>query len=169
MNQKIILINPEDASEQEVSSWRERHAARGVVTDSEGRVALLSVERDGYYKLPGGGINEGEEKVAAFKRECLEEIGCDVEVVLELGVVEEWRKIYELRQFSYCYVGKVIGEKGEPNLEPDEAEKGFKVIWVGLEEALRLLENSKTDSPEGDMYIRTRDVAIVKKFLESKK
>ncbi len=39
----------------------------------------------------GRGIEEGEDNIEALKRECMEEIGCTITNVRELGVIEEYR------------------------------------------------------------------------------
>ncbi len=164
---KIIFLNPENASEEEVKSWKVREAARGVVVDEEGKVGVLHVSKNNYYKLAGGGIDEGEDKVEAFKRECLEELGSNVEVVGELGEVEEWRKIFLLKQISYCYIGKIIGEKGVPNFTESELENGFEIVWLEPKEALEKIQNAIPSNFEGAEYIKKRDVAIMEKFLKS--
>lgn len=159
--EQILLLNPEHATEAEVAQFTVREAARAVVFDADGNVALLYVGRDEYYKLPGGGIDAGESKEEALRRECLEEIGCDVEIVRELGTIIEYRKMFNIKQISYCYAAKVIGEKGEPKYTAHEIERGFKKLWVPYEEALRLMRESKAKSPEGAMYIVPRDVAVL--------
>lgn len=158
---QLLLLNPENASEEEVLEWPLREAARAVVIDNDGLVALLHVSKENYYKLPGGGLDESEDKNAALRRECLEEIGCDVEVIRELGTVLEYRKIFGLRQISYCYVAKVTGEKGAPSFTQKEESKGFQVVWLHLAEAKKALDNSKSTTPEGDLYIVPRDKVIL--------
>ena len=94
----IKLINPENVSEEEVKKYRVREAGRAVVVDENGMIALLHVTKENYYKLPGGGIEDTEDKMIALKRECKEEIGCDVEVIGEVGTIVEYRKICTLKQ-----------------------------------------------------------------------
>ena len=81
--EQLLLLNPEYASEEEAAQYPVREAARAVVMDAENNVALLRVANKNYYKLPGGGIEVGEDRISALKRECLEEIGCSIEVVGE--------------------------------------------------------------------------------------
>lgn len=166
MQKQIKFLNPENATEEEVSTWKVREAARGIVIDNEGKVAMLHVSKNNYYKLPGGGIDEGEDKETAFKRECMEEIGCAVDIMGVLGVVEEWRKIFELKQISYCYIGKVVGEKGKPNFTESELLNGFEIVWVEKSEALEKLLNAVASNFEGEEYIKPRDVAIVEEYLK---
>jgi 8-oxo-dGTP diphosphatase len=53
--------------------YRERQAARAVLFEKEGRVAIINVTNKNYHKLPGGGIDPGENAEKALKREVLEE------------------------------------------------------------------------------------------------
>lgn len=48
----------------------------------EGRLLVTVNNHDGteFYLLPGGGQEWGEDRVAGLRRECSEELGCDVEV-----------------------------------------------------------------------------------------
>lgn len=161
----IRIINPENVSEEEVKSYRTREAGRAVVFDDDNKVALLHVANENYYKLPGGGIEEREDKIIALYRECQEEIGCNVEIIKEIGSIVEYRKIFNLKQTSYCYLVKVKGEKGAPEFTNDEKEKGFEQVWLTYDEAIKALKESVATSVEGGEYIVPRDLA----FLEESK
>jgi 8-oxo-dGTP pyrophosphatase MutT (NUDIX family) len=158
---QLLLLNPEKATEEEVKSYRIREAARAVVTDAEGKIALLHVSNENYYKLPGGGLEGTEDRLVALKRECQEEIGCDVEVTEEIGSIVEYRKIFNLKQTSYCYLAKIEGQKREPNFTDSEIEKGFKIVWLTYEEAKRSLTECSPTTFEGSAYIIPRDTAIL--------
>jgi 8-oxo-dGTP pyrophosphatase MutT (NUDIX family) len=161
----IKTINPENVSEEEVKSYRTREAGRAVVFDENNNVALLRVTKENYYKLPGGGIEEGEDKEMALYRECKEEIGCDVEIIKEIGIIVEYRKIFNLKQTSYCFLVKIKGSKGIPDFTDSEKEKGFEIVWLPYEEAVKVLIDSKAVSVEGGSYIVPRDIT----FLEEAK
>ena len=137
-----------------------REASRAVVFDSDNKIPLLFVSKYNYHKLPGGGIEKGEGKIAACKRELLEETGSTIEITGELGEITEYRSKFNLFQTSYCYIGKVL-KKGKLNLMPDEIEEGFELIWVSLEEAIELINNDKPSNYEGK-FIKERDL----RFLE---
>ncbi|MEK7564351.1 MAG: NUDIX domain-containing protein [Patescibacteria group bacterium] len=160
----LKLINPENVSEEEVKSYPVREAVRAIVVDEDGKIALLHVTEKNYYKLPGGGIEKGEEKIIALKRECLEEIGCDVEVINEIGIIVEYRKLLNprnLKQTSYCYLAKIKGEKGIPEFTESEKRNGFEGIWLTYDEALKALTESQALNNEGKYYIVPRDRAFL--------
>jgi ADP-ribose pyrophosphatase YjhB (NUDIX family) len=162
---QIKIINPENTSDEEVKNYRVREASRAIVFDNEGKIALLHVSKENYYKLPGGGIEQDEDQLTALDRECQEEIGCNIEVINEIGFIVEYRKMFKLKQVSYCYLAKVKGEKGKTGFTEKEIEKGFKSVWLTYEEAIEALNESKALSKEGGHYIVPRDLS----FLEESK
>lgn len=143
-----------------------RQAARAVLIDPDGKVALLHVTSERYYKLPGGGIDEGEDPLQALGRELMEETGCQGEVTRNLGTVLEQRYYWNMTQISYCYIARQVGDKGTPDLTDSEKERGFQLVWAAnISEAIRLLESSATTADAdaiGIKFMRLRDVAIAK-------
>ncbi len=163
--EQIKLINIRNVSDEEADGYKIREAARAIVFDSNKLVALLHATKTFYYKLPGGGIEKGETKEEALKRECLEEIGCNVKITGELGLTVEYRKEFNLKQISYCYIAELVGEKGVPHLEKDEAEEGFETVWVSLDEAIKKVKESKPIVLDGP-YMVTRDLALLQSAKE---
>ncbi|MEI7025896.1 NUDIX hydrolase [Paenibacillus sp. y28] len=145
--------------------FRLRRASRAVVFNPDGQVALLYVSGDGYHKLPGGGIEDGEDMYGALHRELLEEAGVQIEVLSELGAIIEYHNEFELLQISYCFTCKVIGAQGEPSFTEEELTDGFQLKWTVLDEAIRLVE---TDCPASDSgrFIQARDLAFLKRAQE---
>ncbi len=168
--QEIALLNPENVTEVELQSYRLREAARAVVLDNDNNVALLHATTTDYYKLPGGGLDDDIDKIVALKRECIEEIGCDIEVLTEIGLVNEWRKMYQTHQISYCYLAKLVGAKGIPDFTESEIAEGFEVTWLPYEEALQSLQSSKAEHKLAKAYMVPRDIAILetaRQYLEN--
>lgn len=164
--QELIFLNPENATSEEAESYEKRGTARGIVVDADGKIALLSVTKNNYYKLPGGGIDEGETIEEAYKRECLEEVGCEVEVTGMLGTIKEWRKLAKLNQTSYCFTSRVVGEKGQTNFTESEKQNGFEVVWLEKEDAYEKLQATVPQNYEGLAYIKARDLAIIEAYLK---
>lgn len=154
---QLANINPEQVSEREVSKYPIREAVRAIVVDRENNIALLHVTKEQYYKLPGGGIEGTEDHKSALRRECLEEIGSDIEVIYEIGSITEYRKIFTLKQISYCYLARLKGEKGNPKFTEEEIENGFEQVWLPYEKALGVLSKNVATNIEGRDYIVPRD------------
>lgn len=164
----FLTINPEGIEESQLETYTTRIAARAIVLDNEGRMALMKVGLHNYYKLPGGGVDEGEDIETGLRREIREEVGCDIEIAGEIGKVIEYRGRFSLMQESYNFIARVVGEKGIPELTQQEREQGFEPVWVSPAEALALIqENHPDDSQYSARFMVQRDSAIVTKFLET--
>jgi 8-oxo-dGTP diphosphatase len=164
----LKLINLENTSEQEAGTFFVREAARAIVFDSSNLVGLLYSTKFNYYKLPGGGVELGEDHETALKRECKEEIGCDIEILGELGMIIEYRRKYSLKQTSFCFTAKVIGEKGVPELTSDEIKEGFETVWLPLEEAIKKVMNNINPGVYEVPYMVTRDITFLQAVVKLK-
>lgn len=159
----------------EAKSWT-REAVRTILLNSEGRIALMYAEKYDYYKLPGGGIEKGEDHEQALYRELLEEVGAKAKIIGEVGKIEELRAVANnMRQISYTYIAEVVGEIGENNLEDGELAEGFRAIWVDLDEAIKLVRSGNVISERGisQRFMALRDKLFLKEYkrqlVENKK
>lgn len=145
--------------------YRLREAVRAIVLKGQ-KMALLYVSNENYHKLPGGGIEKGENLEEALDREILEEVGVTIEKIKELGRIEECREQHKLKQISYCYTAKVKEDKGELSLTDEEKEEGFELKWVTIDEALNLM---KKDIPKDYLgtYVKARDISILEYAKEN--
>lgn len=138
-----------------------REAARAVLLNDEGKIALLYVNSHDFYKLPGGGVEAGEYVEDALEREVLEEAGCKIRLIKEIGQINEERTHFGKFQKSYCYLGKVNGCVGLPSFTLGEIADGFELQWHTLDEAIRLGEGTKTDDYMGK-FVQERLLTILR-------
>ena len=133
-----------------------RRAARAVLLNARGEVALLRVARGGYHKLPGGGLEGMENPEEALRREVLEETGARLVITGEVGNIVEYRDRFAQKQVSDCWLARLDGEPDEPCFTDSEREHGFELVWVKLADAADLLE---ADTPEDYVgcFIQLRD------------
>ncbi|MBI5392090.1 NUDIX domain-containing protein [Candidatus Woesearchaeota archaeon] len=143
------------------STLKIREAARAVLFDENGLIPILFVSNYNYHKLPGGGIDKGEDRSQALIREVLEEVGSEIEVDGEVGKIIEFRSQFNFKQISYCYIGKIIS-KGKASFTEEELSNGFKIVWLPLNEAISKVENDKPTNYEGS-FIQKRDIIFLKK------
>ena len=146
--------------------YREREAARAVVFDENNSIALLYSAKNNYHKLPGGGIEKGEDIKKALNREVMEEIGCQIVDIKELGIIEEYRNEDSLHQISYCFVAKLNGKKGEPEFTQSEIEEGFKPVWLSLNDAIKTLDNDEIKEFRRGKFMVTRDLSFLNEAKE---
>lgn len=160
----LKIINPENVYEEDASDWRHRKAVRAVVFDDKNRIGLLYVKSKNYYKLPGGGMEDGENIKTALERECDEELGIKIEMINEIGSIIEFHAKFRVHQTSYCYLARVISNKSAPHFTDEEKSSGFETIWVNPDEALRLLNLKQTSDYHGKC-IEERDLCFLKENL----
>jgi len=150
-------------NDDECSKYKIRKAARSVALNNDNKIPLLYVSKNEYHKLPGGGIEENEDIETALKREMLEEVGANIEILKEIGVIIEYKNKSEVIQISYCYYSKIVGELCNTDFTEKEKSDGFILKWVTIDEAIELLENDKPIDYMGG-FIRKRDLEFLNYF-----
>jgi len=166
MNEIILILDQQEqdptVSSDNRANYHLRHAARAVLQDESGKVALMFAGERKYYKLPGGGIDEGEKISEAMARELLEETGCTAEITSELGVVEEWRDYDGLHQISYAFAAIKKEQIAPPAFTQSELDEGFEVRWVdGIDEAIKLVGAEVSHKDVEVRFMAQRDAAIL--------
>ena len=154
---------------------RIRKGARGIVINQDGKIALFNKSKKNEYKLPGGGLENNEDPKTAFKREIMEETGCEVEIIDELGTIEEHKSQDDFKQTSYIFVSRVINDTNQLNLSEKEKAEGAKLLWVDEQEALKLITEcydklipSEYENVYFTKFIVIRDTEILKYYLKNK-
>lgn len=85
------------------------HGCSMIARDGEGRVLLVRHSYgSGLWAFPGGGLNRGEEPLAAALREFAEELGCMVSEPRQLGTLEE--DYHGARNVAHVFTGLIAGE-----------------------------------------------------------
>lgn len=144
-----------------------RYGARGILLNSKKQVSLMYLKNKNMYKLPGGGIDEGETKEEAFQREVNEETGYLCHIISFLGTIEEHKSQKDFLHISYVFLAEAIGKKGQLHLTRKEKELGFKHQWFSIEEAIKMLEKSISICDQyGMLFTLTRDKAILEYYKE---
>jgi len=154
-------------SEAEIldETYRFRKSARAVLLNDKHEISIQHVGKWNYYKLPGGGVQIGETEKEALKREVIEEVGCDLAIENELGVIIEWRNTQDLLHLSYGYLCRVKGNVKGPSYEQGEIDDEFKPIWKSIDDSIELMETHYPAEPYKAKFIVTRE----KRFLEEAK
>lgn len=151
-----------------------RIAVRVILINDENKIAILHKKNKNEYKLVGGGVDEGESYEEALKRETLEESGCIIEIIRELGYIEEFRGKMNFKQTSYVYVAKVVEDTKTLHLTQKEIDEGSEICWFEPMEAYKKISEcydkvkaSEYSSVYSTKIIIKRDMCILKKYLET--
>lgn len=141
------------------ADWKRsrRDSARAIIHVGDDKLALVYATKLGYYKFPGGGIHDGEDKLVALSREVQEEVGLVLvaERVREFGLATRYQKsalaeniIFVQDNFYYeCDVEREEGggdsDSGDfrnlkiisQNLDAYEDQAGFELRIVSIKDA----------------------------------
>lgn len=141
-----------------------RQAVRIITTNDEAEIILIHAKKGDYYKLPGGGIEEGEDHRLAGVREAKEETGCKVALARDcFAMTEEFRN--DLHQISYCYAAHLVEDTGAIELTDDELVDGLQHEWVSVRAAIAKMKASQPTSALG-RFIKERDLYFVEKYAD---
>lgn len=124
--------------------------------------------------MPGGGVEQGETSEKAFEREVLEEVGCEVNNILLLGITRELKSQENFQQISYVFRCDVKMTQKIPKWHKRDRWGGL-VIWLTPEEALNKiiecesqLKASDYDSIYRTKFMNYRDREILKYYIENR-
>jgi len=117
-----------------------RNSAKAIII--EGNQLLLTKNQDEqgfFYLFPGGGQEIGEELKVAVKRECMEELGCEV-VVDDIVYIREYigknhefaewdHDVHQVEFYFECRIKDSVERFRGTN--PDNGQVG--VEWIGID------------------------------------
>jgi ADP-ribose pyrophosphatase YjhB (NUDIX family) len=168
---QILTLHEQDIDSSvpqvERSDFYHRTSVRAILLDDEGSIALMHAKNNAYYKLPGGGVDEGESLKDALSRELLEETGCNARILHELGKTVEYRDFARMKQTSVAYLAIVVGTKGVPSFTEEEVAEGFEVAWVpNIAQAIQIVKDAgQIANDMQTQFMWRREVAILKSAL----
>ena len=127
-----------------------RKAVRAVIMKN-GKVALAQSLKEGFYKFPGGGIEEGETHLETLCRETLEELGLTVKA----DTVKEFGRIYEIRrsliydgifeQENFYYTADAEDSILPQSLTQKEKDLDYTLCWIDPKEAFAVNHEMSKD------------------------
>ena len=154
----IIIVIMKIKNEQ-----RETMKAGGVIINDDNEILLVTVPDRDIWAYPKGHIEQGETKEEATKREMIEEVGCEVEIVQRLSDIHYTNQETEESIRIHMFLMKI---KNQIN----DGEEGIIKKWFTLPEArLKLAENLKFLIDEVEMALidlakRNKEGYMTKEF-----
>ena len=145
-----------------------RPSSRAIII-KDGKVALVYSKKYDYYKFPGGGINEREDKVDALIREVKEETGLQVieHTIKEYGKVLRIQKSEENKIFyqeNYYYLCDVEQKLANQNLDEYESDEGFTLVFVHPTNAIK--KNYNGNHPIFRKIMIDRDAKVLELLIK---
>ena len=113
------------------ATYWHRPGVYAVIQRADGLFAVVEMYGR-FYHLPGGGIDPGEDRMTALKREVMEETGLRVAPGALIAEIEEYAYAAELGHFIKAgryYRASLLGVAGPPE------EAGHRLLWMTNEAA----------------------------------
>ena len=118
-----------------------------------------------HLETPGGGVNENEDIKLALKREIAEECGMIIDIIDELGIIEDDYNIIHRHNISCYYLCREVG-RCDSRLEDYEKELFKSMDYYDIDEVLRITDNPIEDLTK-ILYRRERIIyELVKGIVE---
>jgi len=144
----------------------DRRIARGICYDEKGYFYFVRAERDDDFgratiiETAGGGVEEGEDLLVAIQRELKEELGVEVEVLCQIGVVSDYYNLIHRHNINNYFLCKVVSF-GEKHLTQDEIESfHLSTLKLTFEEAVA--EYEKRRETKLGRLIANRELPILR-------
>lgn len=168
--EKILVMDEHnyDVDSEEIR----RVSIRGIIF-IDGKLLMIE-DSFGEVKLPGGGMEPGEDDHRALIREVKEETGYDVipESIRPFGEIEEKRlSVHEpmiWHQFNRLYFCDVYPGQGRCEYSENEKKYGFHQVLYTIKEALE--KNEKMLEIEGRQAWNQREyktLLLIKDYFEA--
>ena len=178
---KTITFNDNNLTRKDIEY--EVTKARAIMINDKDEIFISNYA--GNYMLPGGAVEGLEDFIEALQREVKEETGIELNVnaIEPFLIIEQYIKNYPRRKTENDLMNRYMeteyyiystNEDINPNkmkLMENEIKANFKTTRVSLEQALALVEQSKTNDNPRNKYFSRELIAVVRelqRYLEKK-
>lgn len=124
-----------------------RQIVRAIVVDDSLNFYFVRVQRNDSFgeanliETAGGGVENGEDLHVAIHRELKEELGAQVEILCNIGVVSDYYNLIHRHNINHYFLCRVLSF-GEKNLTQDEVEQfHLSTLKLGYEQAVAEYES----------------------------
>ncbi len=145
-----------------------RNIVRAIVLDENDNIAIHHLYgvmgeefgfRD-YYETPGGGVDPNETLEEAIKRECFEELGYEVEIIQEIGEIDDFYNLLKRKNLNHYYLCKRKGEQKPVHFVSNGDKLIIKTLWVDIDEAKELYDTHRNTPLAKLVYNREHRILI---------
>lgn len=126
-----------------------RNTVKAIVLNTEGKVGLVTNDVHTLCLLPGGGAEHDDLK-EEVRRECIEELRCDVRGITVLGLINEYRYRDAEEYHTTCFVAEAFAVSDtEDRRTANERKHNLHPVWVSTSEAQTILEEQSERAKNG--------------------
>ena len=121
----------------------DREIVRAIVVDDAGTFYFVHAERDDDFgrstliETAGGGVEPGEDFDTAIRRELREELGAEVEVIREIGLVSDYYNLIHRHNLNHYYLCRALRFHERALTEEEIHDYHLSILKVSYDEALR--------------------------------
>ena len=153
----------------------DREIVRAIVFDGHGRFYFVRAIRNDEFgaatliETSGGGVEPGEDLLAAIQRELKEELGAEVDVLQKIGVVSDYYNLIHRHNINNYYLCKVRAF-GHKHLTQDEIEQ-FHLSTLNMSYADAVREYERCAVTRLGRLIAQRELPVLhraKEILENR-
>ena len=148
----------------------DRQIVRAIVFDDLGRFYFVRAERDDQFgratliETSGGGVEKGEDLLAAIHRELREELGAEVEVIGPIGTVSDYYNLIHRHNLNHYYLCRATSF-GSKHLTADEVNDfHLSTLRLTYDEAVAEYER-RACTPIGRL-IAARELPVLRRAKE---
>lgn len=148
----------------------DRQIVRAIVFNEDKNLYFVRVNRDDefgkgiFIETAGGGVEEGENLEEAIKRELLEELGAEVEIIEKLGFVDDYYNLIHRHNINHYFLCK-LKTLTKPKRTLQEIEDFHLSSWkLDIKSALKEYERAST-SKLGKL-LSNREVPVLNMAFE---
>ena len=148
----------------------DRQIVRAIVFDDEKNFYFVRANRDDDFgvstliETAGGGVEDGEDLLAAIKRELNEELGIESEVICKIGVVSDYYNLIHRHNINNYYLCRIVSF-GDKHLTPEEIEDfHLSTLKMTYDEAAR--EYVKRRESRLGRLVCNRELPVLEKAKE---
>jgi 8-oxo-dGTP diphosphatase len=106
--------------------------ASGPVIIEQGNLLVVKEDKDNFYKLPGGTVEQGEDLEETCHREVKEEIGGEIDIIKALSPDILWKNPRTDEEMCVVLIHYLAELKNKGEIKPIPPIK--EILWLDVEE-----------------------------------
>lgn len=170
----LIAILEDNAFRRKgVLPYEKRWTVRAFAYNDEGKLVFLKIEgsdsfgKRNHLETVGGGVQNDESLEETLRREIMEEIGYECEIIEEIGQIVDHYNLINRETISTFYAVKLTNYTGKTCLSEEESKLIKGTVALSEEEALKVLAQAPKYTV--NELVQRRDYYALKHYMKQRK